>query len=172
MPTSINYPDTVLPGPLVVNPTHNETERLLRTQMDSGYIVLRKRFTQVPVNFSIQIVLDQSSLSFFQAWFAGDLDYGLNWFNMDLPVGNSLQSSHECRFLDIPKYTLEGLHWKVSAKIEAISLNLGVNYDETMEGVIATLGGVRGFDIASSYFNKFDVALNQTFPASGYGPNT
>jgi hypothetical protein len=170
MATSINYPDNVLPGPLVANPSHSETQRLLRTTMDSGYIVVRKRFTKVPTNFNVQILLDQSSLSFFQSWFAGDLDYGLNWFNMNLPVGESLQSSHECRFLENPKYTLEGQYWRVSAKIEAIELNLGVNYDEVMEGVISTLGGIRGFDIASSYLDKFDVSLNQTFPASGYGP--
>jgi hypothetical protein len=170
MATSIDYPDTVLPGPLVANPTHTETKRLLRTTMDSGYAVVRKRFTKVPVNFTIQILLDQSSLSFFQAWFAGDLDYGVNWFNMKLPVGDSLLSSHECRFLENPQYTLEGYHWKVNAKIEAIELNLGINYDAVMEGVIATLGGIRGFDTASSYFDKFDVALNTTFPSSGYGP--
>ena len=165
---TINYPDSVLPGPLVASASHTETKRLLRTDMDSGYSVVRKRFTRVPVNFTVQLLLNQSALSYFQAWFAGSLDYGLNWFNMDLPVGESLLSQHECRFLDNPKYTLDGLLWRVSAKIEAIEMILGVEYDAVMVNVIATL---EGFDPTSIYLDKLDVAINTTYPSSGYGPN-
>ena len=165
---SIDYPDSVLPGPLVSNASHVETQRLLRTDMDSGYAVVRKQFTQVPVNFNIQLLLTQPALSYFQAWFSGTLDYGLNWFNMDLPVGDALLSQHECRFLSNPKYTLDGVLWRVTAKIEALELNLGVDYDTVMQGVIATLGG---FDLASTYFDNLDVAINDTYPASGYGPD-
>lgn len=170
MATSINYPNNVLPLPLVANPTHSEIDRLLRTAMDSGYAVVRKRFTTVPVNFIVQFLVNQDTLSFFQSWFANDLDYGVNWFNMDLPVGDDLQSSHECRFLENPKYILEGYNWRINAKIEAVSLNLGLNYDDIVLGMIATIGGVGGFTIASTYLDNFDVAINQTFPASGFGP--
>tara|TARA_Y100000004_G_C8912194_1_gene411435 strand:- start:756 stop:1274 length:519 start_codon:yes stop_codon:yes gene_type:complete len=170
MPASIDYPDGILPLPLVANASHKETKRLLRTTFDSGYVEVRKRFTRIPVDFKVQIILDQSSLSFFQAWYANTLDYGVNWFNMDLPVGDSIQSAHECRITDNPDYKLEGRLYRVNLKIEAIELNLGIDYDEVMEGVIETLGGVRGFDKASEYLDKFDTFVNTTFPSSGYGP--
>lgn len=168
---AIDYPDTILPLPLVTNVSHVEGNRVLRTTMDSGYAVVRKRFTRVPVNFTFQLLLDQSSLAFFQAWFAETLDYGVNWFNMDVPVGADIRSSHECRFLENPKYTLDGYYYRVNIKVEAIEMNLGIDYDAVMEGLIATLGGVRGFDIASTYLDRLDVAINTTFPSSGYGPN-
>lgn len=167
---AISYPDNILPGPLVANTQHSEGERLLRTSMDSGYSVVRKRFTKVPVFFDIQLLLDQASLSFFQSWYANTLDYGVNWFNMDMPVGDGLQVAHECRIVGNPKYSLTGQLWRARLKVEGVELSLGIDYDAVMEGVIATLGGVRGFSTASSYFDKFDVALNTTYPSSGYGP--
>ncbi len=168
MTTSINYPNNVLPLPLVANVQHREDTRLLRTTMDSGNRVVRKRFTTVPVNFSFELMLEQDELSYFQAWFAGTLDYGLNYFNMELPVGDGIRSSHEVRFLENPAYSLQGYLYRVNCRVEATQLNLGVNYDSVMLGLIASLGG---FDEASSYFDKFDVALNETYPSSGYGPN-
>ena len=47
---------------------------------------------------------------------------------------------------------------------------LGINYDQVMVNFIAGVGGVRGFDQTSRTMNNFDVALNYTFPRSGYGP--
>ena len=91
--TSINYPSSVLPLPLISNARHVEEKRLSRTVMDNRYAIVRKRFTKVPVNFDFQLILDQSDLSYFQDWFVTDLDYGLNFFNMDMPVGASLLSS-------------------------------------------------------------------------------
>ena len=141
---AIDYPDTLLPGPLVKGSGHVETDRLLRTEMDTGYAVVRKRFTRVPVDFTVQLLLSQGQLGFFQSWFAGTIDYGASWFKLD------------------------GNRWRVDAKIEAIELNLGLDYDVVMQGVISTLGG---FESASTYFDKFNVAINTTFPSSGYGPN-
>lgn len=167
MSVSIDYPKELLPLPLVANAKHKEAKRLLRTTFDSGYAEVRKRFTKIPVNFTIQLLLKQSELSYFQAWYAYTLDYGVNWFNMELPVGDSIQSQHECRITDNPNYVLQGRLYRVNLKIEAIELNLGIDYDEVMEGVIETLGG---FDKASEYLDKFDTFANTTFPSSGYGP--
>lgn len=168
---AVDYPDTVLPKPLVANASHSEESRLSRTTMDSGYRVVRKRFTKVPAIFDVKMLYEQNDLSAFQGWYMSELDYGLNWFNMDLPVGEGLESSHECRFLKEPKYVLQGMHWSVTFRLEALELNVGTFYDEVMLGVIATLGGVRGFDTASTYLDKLDVAINITYPASGYGPD-
>ena len=170
--TAIDYPSGVLPAPLIKGAKYRESKRLLRTKMDSGYNVVRKRFTKVPVNFSLQLILDPASLSFLEAWYAGDLDYGTAWFNMDLPVGNGLQTTHECRFLSGISPVWKGRHCTVNLSIEAVELSLGINYDSVMEGLIASLGGVRGFEDASAYMDKFDVAINQTYPTSGYGQGT
>ena len=159
--TSINYPHSVLPSPLVSNARHQEEARLIRTRMDSGYTVARKRFTKVPVNFDFQLILDEASLSYFQAFFKFELDYGLNWFNMNMPVGDSVQSSHEIRFIENPNYTWNGKFCTVTCKCEGNELNTGINYDTVMLGLIDSLGGgVRGFETASNYLNKIDVAIN------------
>lgn len=167
---TIDYPHDILPSPLVANTSHSENNRLLRTTMDSGYSVIRKRFTRINSIFNIQILLDQSSLSFFQAWLANTLNYGVNWFNMNIPVGDSIVSEHECRLLDNPRYTLNGTLWRVDMRLEAVEINLGIDYDSVMEGFIATIGGVRGFDTASRYINILDNQVNVLYPSSGYGP--
>jgi len=165
---SIDYPKEVLPLPLVASATVTESDRrLLRTSMDSGYTVVRKRFTTVPVDFVVNLIYTQSQLSYFQAWYANTLDHGLNWFNMELPVGDSLLSVHEVRFSAEPAYSLEGKLWKVAFKIQGVAMNLGIDYDVVMLGLIESLGG---FDAASLYFSKLDVAINTTYPSSGYGP--
>jgi hypothetical protein len=161
--TSINYPSSVLPLPLISNARHVEEKRLSRTVMDNRYAIVRKRFTKVPVNFDFQLILDQSDLSYFQDWFVTDLDYGLNFFNMDMPVGASLLSSHEIRFLQNPNYTWNGNLCTVNAKCEGTELNLGIYYDSVMIGLIESIGGVRGFDTTTLYFDKIDKAINITY---------
>lgn len=165
---AIDYPDEILPNPLVQSTKVNEGPRVLRTKMDSGYRVMRKRFTKVPAFFSFQLLLDTDSLSFFQAWFSDTLDSGINFFNMDLPVGDSLVSPHECRFSEEPQYILNGHLWTVNLKVEAIEMNLGIDYDEVMEGVIETFDGVRGFKVTGTYLDKFDVFVNTRWPAMAY----
>lgn len=165
--TAIDYPTDDLPLPLINKASHKERNPLLRTKMDSGYAVVRRRFTVVPVDFDLQLMLDQDSLGFFQDWFANILDYGVNSFNMEVPVGASLLSEHECRFIKNPKYTLSGQHWKVAMKIRATELEQGPVYDEVMLGVIESLGG---FEDTGIYLDKLDVAINITYPSSGFGP--
>lgn len=121
---AIDYPSEILPLPLVAKASHMEGERILRTSIATGYDQVRKRFTRFPVNFDLQLLLDQGSSSYLHVWYVDTLDVGLSWFNMELPVGDGLLSIHECRFIDNPKYTLNGVHWKVQLKIEAIELQL------------------------------------------------
>jgi hypothetical protein len=82
---------------------------------------------------------------------------------MNMPVGDSIQSSHEIRFIENPNYTWNGKFCTVTCKCEGNELNTGINYDTVMLGLIASLGGgVRGFETASNYLDKIDVAVNET----------
>tara|TARA_R110000868_G_scaffold33755_7_gene122242 strand:- start:5073 stop:5585 length:513 start_codon:yes stop_codon:yes gene_type:complete len=164
-----NYPSSVLPPPLIKGYQYSEEERILTTSMDNGWKVKRKRFTSIPAIFTFSLALDISSLSYFQAWFAGDIDYGLDWFNMDMAVGAGLLTTHEVRFLENPSYKSNGLLWSVSAKIEATEMALGLNYTSDDLSFIAAVGGVRGFDKAAATMIQFDVSVNTTYPNSGYG---
>jgi hypothetical protein len=121
--TTVNYPHGVLPSALVTSASHVEDKRIIQTTINDGYRNARKRFTQIPVNFNFQLILDESSLSYFQAWFANELDYGLNWFNMNMPVGEGLESSHVLRFLQNPTYTWNNNLCTVNAKCEGTELN-------------------------------------------------
>ena len=165
---SIDYPKEILPKCLVNGNRHQERQRIIFTDMDSGYRVARKRFTSVPLDLNFQLLLDQSSLSYFQAWYKDTLDCGLNYFNMDIAVGVGANKSHECRFTSPPTYTMTGNLYRVESTIEAVEMAIGLDYNEVIEGLIASLGGVRGFDVTSTYIDKLDVAINQTYANSGY----
>jgi hypothetical protein len=63
---------------------------------------------------------------------------------------------------------MTGNLYRVEATIEAVEMAIGLDYNEVIEGLIASLGGVRGFDVTSTYIDKLDVAINQTYANSGY----
>lgn len=166
--SDIDYP-SFLPSPLVSAYSVKEGDRLLKTEMDNGYSVFRKRFTTIPATFKTSFIMDENDVNFFQSWYASGLDYGLYWFNMDLAVGAGNAVTHECRFLDNPTYALKGNLWSIKVNIQAISMVVSTtDYDSVIIGVIETLGGLSD---ASIYFDKLDNAVNVQFPSSGYGPN-
>ena len=158
---AIDYPNSLLPSPIISAYTVAEGNRMLITDLDSGYRVKRKRFTKVPATFGLALLLNQAQASYFQAWFAETLDYGLNWFNMNLAVGDSLTSSHEVRVLSDPQYSLNGTLWNVIFTVEAVEMNLGIDYSATMESLFISLGGLES---SSNSFDAFDYALNTIYP--------
>jgi len=117
----IDYPST-LPSPLISNISYMESQRLLVTDLEEGYSATRKRNTNVPVVFNISLLLSQDQLDIFESWFFSDIESGLKWFNMDLPVGKSMSETHECRLKTVPKVSLQGNIWNVAVEIEAFKL--------------------------------------------------
>lgn len=168
MPAAIDYPSALLPLPLISGYQNQDKDPNIRTEMDSGYVVVRNRFTSTFLIAQVELLLTQDEISFFEQWFSSTLNKGVSWFNMDLAVGASLTASHECRIQNQPQAQLVGINWRVSFTIEAIARDLGPTYDSTLQGLIISLGG---FEKASEYFNKLDTAINITYPSSGYGPN-
>jgi len=166
---TVKYPSNLIPSPLVKEYNLKESNRILKTEMGDGYTVFRKRFTNIPSVFNVSFLFKQNELDFFQAWYKEEINLGQDFFNMDLAVGKGPTVEHECRFLNNPVYKLNGILWEVKVEVQAIQLIVSTtNYDSVIIGVIDTLGGL---EESSIYFDKLDVFVNTTFPASGYGPN-
>lgn len=164
---SIVYPSNVLPNPLIANYNYKDVDKTIQTDMDSGYMKKRRRFTTGPTIFNISLLMDQGALSYFEAWYEEVLLSGLEWFDMELAVGDGTCSVHEVRFMDTPQVQSNSNKYNVTGQIMALKKNIGILYDDVMLGLIESLGG---FDQASIYFDKLDVAINVTYPNSGYGP--
>ncbi len=159
--TTINYPDTVLPAPLISNYTYKDVTRRIRTEMDNGYARERRRFTKAPTRFNFALSLEQGALSYFEAWYAEVLLNGLEWFNMKVAVGDGRQSEQEVRFIGEPSITANSDRWNVSATIETVNKNIGILYDDVVLGLIESLGG---FDQASNSFDQYDFDFNISLP--------
>jgi len=120
--SEINYPANFLPKPLVKKISYTEKDMIMRSEMESGFFISRKKVTTVPTMFSFSLLLNQEQLDFFEMWFSVVLDYGGNSFNMELPSGVSLNEIHECRFLENPKISLQGTKWNVDLQIDVENL--------------------------------------------------
>jgi hypothetical protein len=165
--TSIDYPG-VLPLPLVNSASYVEKSHLISTDIDSGYAVVRKRFTKVPVFFDLGFLMSVNDAGLFESWYANQLDYGLNYFNIEVPVGGNIRRSHVCRIIGKPNFSLNGNHFNVTIRVEAQELGRDPEYDDVILGWaddLGTLGDV------TTWLEGFDTLVNTTYPASGYGPN-
>lgn len=158
---TIDYPEIVLPAPLISLYSYKDVTRRIRTDMDNGYARERRRFTKAPTRFNFSLSLDQGALSYFEAWYAEVLLNGLEWFNMPIAIGDGRQSISEVRFLGEPAISANSDRWNVSATIETVNKNLGILYDDVTLGLIASLGG---FDQASASFDQFDFDFNVSLP--------
>lgn len=165
--TSINYP-SVLPLPLVNSASYTEKSHVIRTDIDSGYAVVRKRFTKVPVFFDLGFLMSQENTGLFESWYANQLDYGVNFFNMDLPVGSGIRKSHVCRVIGEPNVSLNGLHYSITMRVEAVELQRDPDYNDVILEWANDLGGLTN---VTTWLDGFDTLINTTYPASGYGPN-
>jgi hypothetical protein len=158
----ITYPSGVIPLPLIAGYKHNERNRFAVTEMDNGDIKKRLRFKDVRVDFDCSLLMTKYQLEFFQSWFANTLSWGLYWFNIDMAVGASMASTHECRFKEDPVYSLNGVLWDVKFKLEGLKLNLGVTYDENMIAFITENGGI---DNTLELLQRIDTFTNVTLPS-------
>lgn len=151
--TDINYP-TEFPWPTKEGYGFNPVSPLLRTDMENGRAMQRRKFTSVPTMANVSwIFLGDLPAAAFEIWFKETLKDGTEWFNAPLktPAG---EKQYVCRFTDIYQGpTPAGLcAWRFAAVLELWERPL---FDSEW------------WDVLPEYLLEadiFDIAMNHKWP--------
>lgn len=151
----IKYPKE-LPLPLQDGYKLNTEDPKLSSQLSSGRVRERRRFTFVPTSIKVRWNMDEVQASFFEAWFARTLVDGTLWFEATLKTPAGFKD-YICRILgmyDGPEL-VQVNRWEFSATLELRDRPL-------MEP------GWENFP--EFWFNKdiIDPAINREWPLSPY----
>jgi hypothetical protein len=88
---------TTLPEPSTDSYSFKPVNGLVRTEMDSGYARVRRRFTQTPTEIEVNFKFTLTQLGIFEKFFEQDLLGGASWFYINLYNGTG-KSQYIARF--------------------------------------------------------------------------
>lgn len=120
MPTSsINWPDTLACTILQDGFELKPVSPLLRTSLNSGRAIQRRKYLSTPMMATIKFLFDESQYMLFDGFFRYVLVDGVNWFNIQLKASTGIDN-YLCRFTDIydSATPTQGRFWQVSAEVE------------------------------------------------------
>lgn len=82
-----NWPESLRFCPVAGSYQERPVDAVLRTEVDAGPDLTRKRFTAVPVNISFTLPkMSRAQFVVFRTWFSNDLDQGALTFNAKHPL--------------------------------------------------------------------------------------
>ena len=150
--TDIDYPKG-LPWPEREEYTAQAVSPFVRTSMASGRARQRRRFTSVPVEYTVTWIFNgDNRAALFEAWFRDALNDGVEWFNMPMktPTGTGY---YVCRFIEMYSgpNPIGICSWRVSAKLEMFERPL----------MPQGWGLLPEFVLGASIF---DIAMNREWP--------
>lgn len=143
----------------------DEAGNALRTEMDSGTIRQRRRFSADRVTVDAQWEMGDTEFGVFCAWHKFKINAGSDWFNMVLPLGGGYEN-HVVRFVG-GRYSQsyeEVDNWKVSATLE---VQQRVTFSEALLDLYLEVGSndeslTNFIDVV----NRFHLCVHQTLPAN------
>lgn len=114
---------SIFPSP-TINYSLGVNTNVERTQMDSGYIRQRQRWSDFMYSASFEVELTDLYFQYFNGFVVDILNGGNDWFLMDIMTGNGMVE-HTVRFQEGKfKPSLVGADtWKVSAAIDILETN-------------------------------------------------
>jgi len=103
--------------------TETIIDPVLRTTMDAGPVKTRLRFTMVPEQFTVSLLLTQVQRLSFLNFYKSSLNYGVDVFSWHHPAnktagGDSIQAN--CRFTSVYNMVPNGIDFTVSFSMEVI----------------------------------------------------
>ena len=116
----IDYPSS-LPLPLIRGYSYSDSSHFIRTEMETGLARQRKRFTSTPTFFNIQFIYEQGAMSHFESWYANELNYGIELFNLQLAIGAGPAIASEVRITSPPSINSNNQHYNVTISIETVT---------------------------------------------------
>lgn len=91
---------------------------LIRTDMEAGPAKVRLRYTAIPEEFSISLVMTKKQFEDFVTFFKQDIHYGADTFTWNHPVTRAI--SNNCRFTSMYNASPHGLDFKVTISMEIL----------------------------------------------------
>lgn len=108
----------------------------VRSDMDAGPARQRRRFTQAPTDITMELVLDQSQMAIFEAWYEHRIDSGAAWFDAPMLNGQGV-TTIEARFIEPwQSQPVSGTHHRVACKWETRNRPVMSDADLTDAGVV------------------------------------
>lgn len=112
-----SFPAT-LPKPSVQSYTGTTEQAFIRTDFESGYARQRQRYTATPQQRSVQWVFSAAQMATFKNFFYNTIGLGTDWFQMDLDIGNGI-NTYDCRFTQpYQDMLLPPSNWQVTGSLE------------------------------------------------------
>lgn len=152
---------SILPAPQITGYEINPEDPNLRTQMEAGPDLVRRRFTAIPSRIPVRWRFTQDQLALFEAWHKHTALDGSAWFNINLANGLGIQAM-EARFTKPPKKPLlSGLNWEVQAELE-------VRQPPVMSADHLEIVMAYGIDDLNYVNPLFNTLVQTTLPAAGF----
>ncbi|EJL6700828.1 hypothetical protein [Vibrio cholerae] len=138
-PNIVKYPckyllTGILPLPTGKTYDYQHGKSIVRTKMDLGLSIPRKRARSTPAEFSMTFRMTGEQKEVFESWVENELDGGLEWFYLPFRTGDYDLQTLKCQFTEIPgedtKFTLQrgtrdfGSVWEMKAKVQAFKPRL------------------------------------------------
>lgn len=110
----------ILPEPVVEPYGFEVSPSVARSEMDSGFIRQRKRFTQQLRAFNVTFSFTDNQLAIFQAWWKYKIASGADWFLMSIDIGGA-KAERQIRFASPFTSTTKGGRWTVKSTMETMN---------------------------------------------------
>lgn len=152
------YPHDLLPLPQQEGYGFTPTSPLLRTTMQSGRAMQRRRFRSTPTEVQlVWLMRNDLEAQLFEAWYQDTIADGASWFEMELKTPQGLQP-YRCRFVDIydGPQLVGARYWRFSASVELLK-----------RPVIQGGWGLY-YPAALKFMNIIDLSVNREWPESQY----
>ena len=155
---------SLLPEGQISNYGYQRQDMVIRTEMDTGYTRMRRRFSDAPATASISWVMTGPQFAYFEGWYLHTIEGGASAFTTSINVGAGGCVSHECRFLS--PYSVELIRddlYRISASL--MVTRLSVLSGDTI-AVIDEYGDVTSY---WAFIDIMDTHVNVELPASEMG---
>ncbi len=149
-----DFPSQYLPAP-TVSFNGNTAGSTIRTQMESGRVRQRSRFTRETRLYSVNWEMSDFQYGLFQSFVLYQINRGADWFNIDLPVGGEGMRTVSARIVD-GKYSgahVPVMNWNVSAQLEVDDAGV---WSEDLYFLMIELGGISEYEAAVAHFESYE----------------
>lgn len=136
----------------------------LRSQMDSGWVRQRQRFTVDSKSLDVGWDFDDTTFRYFESWFRAYLALGSAWFTLPIALGGGL-TTQRVRFVGGYKerYVSHGYH-EVRARLEVFD---SVGLDPNLLSLLLDPDFSAEFeDLETAIYTGYSNLINNTFRTS------
>jgi len=115
---------SIFPKPLIQSYRYSNIKNTVSTEMETGLIRKRRRFSTNPVDLSVSFIMTSDIFAVFEGWYQNDAKCGSELVTMPLKNGVGVADT-EVRILEPYTASLSSDHlWSVTMRLRATSFSL------------------------------------------------